>query len=208
MRIVIVDYGVGNTSSIQNMLAKCGQDSLISSNEEEIATADKLILPGVGSFDTGMSKLKSLNLIEVLNQKVLIDKVPILGICLGMQLLGLASEEGELNGLSWIHFKSKHLSKITKELKVPHMGWNFVNKNSEHPLLADLDETSRFYFVHSYYADCEKMEDTMLTAHYGESFTCAVFKENIAGVQFHPEKSHKFGLKLFRNFVSWDGSSC
>lgn len=199
--ITIVDYGLGNLASIKNMLKKIHISSVITSDPNLIANSTKLILPGVGSFDFGMEQLKQLNLISILNQKVLIEKTPILGICLGMQLLTKRSEEGVLSGLGWIDAETikfdfpSHLN-----LKVPNMGWNEVSIQKKSRLTQNLENNSRFYFVHSYYVKCNIEEDALLKTNYGIEYTCAIEKENIFGVQFHPEKSHKFGMHILNNF--------
>jgi glutamine amidotransferase len=181
------------------MIKKVGAKSIITSDLEEIKRADKLILPGVGSFDNGMRELKELGLIDTLNTKVLEDKTPILGICLGMQLMTQSSEEGELDGLGWIEAESKRF--VSKSLKVPHMGWNIIYNQKESKLFTPTDDEERFYFVHSYYVSCNDREDILTTTSYGHNFVSSFEKENIVGVQFHPEKSHKFGMRLFKNFV-------
>lgn len=200
--ITIVDYKTGNLGSIQNILKKIGESSVISSDASIISNATKIILPGVGSFDTGMENLISLDLIEVLNRKALKEKIPILGICLGMQLLSEKSEEGIFPGLGWIKGDVRKFNfSDTTEYKVPHMGWNFVISRKESRLLDDMYDDPRFYFVHSYYFKPTNSKDILTSTEYETVFASAVESENIIGVQFHPEKSHKFGLKLLRNFV-------
>jgi imidazole glycerol-phosphate synthase subunit HisH len=205
MSIVIIDYGMGNTGSIANMLKKAGIQGIISSDIQIISQAEKLILPGVGSFDTAMNYLNHSGLIDILNKKVLYEKVPVLGVCLGMQLMTKGSEEGKEKGLSWMDastFKF-NFSSYSEKLRVPHMGWNTVVGWKYHPLIKDMDlANSRFYFVHSYYVRCTFHYDILLNCHYGIEFVAAFQKENIIGVQFHPEKSHKFGVNMFRNFIS------
>lgn len=201
--LTIVDYGVGNLGSMKNMLKKAGCEALISSRDTDILNADKLILPGVGAFDTCVEKLQQSGLLDVINKKVLEQKVPVLGVCVGMQLLTEGSEEGVLPGLGWVKgrvvkFKQE---KLPAGLKVPHMGWTNVTLNKASPLFEDMYEEPRFYFVHSYHAETDDKNDALLLADYGYSFVAAVEHENIIGVQFHPEKSHKFGMKLLSNFV-------
>lgn len=195
---------MGNLGSIKNMLQFIGFDAVISSDKEHISSADKLILPGVGSFDQGMTNLHERDLVPVLNQRVLIDQVPILGICLGMQLFGLKSEEGSLPGLSWIEQESRKFnSNDPHTFPVPHLGWEYVSvTNSHSKLLKGFDEETKFYFAHSYYISCKNREEVILEANYMHSFDASVQKSNIAGVQFHPEKSHKYGMQLLTNFVS------
>ncbi len=201
--ITIIDYNAGNIKSIQNMLKRIGAKSCISSNSAEIEQAEKLILPGVGHFDYGMRNLKQSGLIDVLHKKVLNDKAPLLGICLGAQLLGNGSEEGEAKGLAWIDMDVVKFdkTKLPESLKIPHMSWNEINIIKESKLLEGLDNESRFYFVHSYHMKCNDENDVLTNTNYGYEFTSAVEKENIFGVQFHPEKSHKFGMRLLENFV-------
>lgn len=201
--IVIIDYGLGNLGSMANMLKKIGAAAVVSSDPMDIKKADKLILPGVGSFDAGMENLESRGLISVLNKRVLEDKVPILGVCLGMQLLGKRSEEGQLPGLGWLDAETIrfHFQDINANLKIPHMGWNQLIDNHTHPLFAGLEEVNRFYFVHSYHVVCANLDNVLARTSYGVDFTSAIVKDNIMGVQFHPEKSHKFGMRLLNNFA-------
>jgi glutamine amidotransferase len=200
--IVIVDYGIGNLASVLNMFTKIGvQDVVISNNHEVILNAKKILLPGVGAFDTGMGNLENFGLIPILSKKVLEDKIPILGICLGMQLLTYRSDEGIKNGLGWIDAETlKFNLDPSLKLKVPHMGWNYVKVQKQNPLI-DLETKNRFYFVHSYYVKCIKENQSIATTNFGIDYTCIVNKENIFGAQFHPEKSLKFGMKLLENFA-------
>ncbi len=200
--ISIVNYGAGNFKSVSNMLKKIGVQSIYSDQVADFEQAEKIIIPGVGHFDHGMKQLEKSGLIEVLNKRVLEDKIPILGICLGAQLLGLDSEEGSKTGLSWIdmHNRKFKFEGDNSRLKVPHMGWNEIVPHKSSPLLADLEKGSRFYFVHSYFMDCANEDEILMKTNYGIPFTSAVQKDNIFGVQFHPEKSHKFGMQLLRNF--------
>jgi len=201
--MIIVDYNVGNIGSIVNMFKKIGVKARLSSDKSEILAADKLLLPGVGSFDHGMKSLYQSGLIDVLNRKVLEDKTPILGICLGMQLLLSGSDEGSEPGLGWIKGRVKRFdfSKLPEKLKIPHMGWNVVYPKNNQCLFKYFDEEARFYFVHSYYVECEDSRDSLATTLYGDIFTSAVGRENVYGAQFHPEKSHRFGMQLLKNFV-------
>jgi len=200
--ITIVDYGVGNVKSIQNMLKRMGEETITSKSESEIKSATKIILPGVGAFDYGMTQLKKSGLIPLLNQKVLEEKIPTLGICLGAQMLGKKSDEGEEPGLGWIDMDIVRFdsSKMKHNLKIPHMSWNEINIKKDSPLLLDLDDESRFYFVHSYHMLPKDNNDILCVSNYGYEFISGVSKNNIYGVQFHPEKSHKFGMKLLENF--------
>ncbi len=200
--ITIIDYKTGNLGSIQNILKRIGEDSVVTSDKNVIADAKKLILPGVGSFDTGMRNLKELDLIDVLNQKVIAENIPVLGICLGMQLLSAGSEEGILPGLGWINANTKRFNfEDTTEYKIPHMGWNHITIIKESKLLRDMYDDARFYFVHSFYLNVNDPGDILTSSTYEIEFTSSVEKGNIMGVQFHPEKSHKFGIKLLKNFV-------
>jgi len=198
--ITIVDYGLGNLGSIKNMFKRVGVQSEIISNLDDIARAEKLLLPGVGKFDAAMTRINQSGLREVLDRRVLIEKVPVLGICLGMQLLTKGSEEGELDGLGWIDASAKRFPNSDK-LKVPHMGWNVVRRSSTHKLLSSLPEDARFYFVHSYYVSTAQPENSLLKTNYGLEFDSAIHAGNIYGVQFHPEKSHKFGMALLKQFA-------
>ncbi|AXX86639.1 glutamine amidotransferase WbuY [Malaciobacter marinus] len=202
--ITIVDYGMGNLGSIKNMFKYIGVESTIENDVDKIKNASKILLPGVGSFDTAMKKINEKDLKEVLNEKALKEQVPVLGICLGMQLLTNSSEEGSLSGLGWIPAKTMSFkNRIDKEYKIPHMGWNIVNKSNESLLIhgfEEFDET-RFYFVHSYFVKVENEKNSILKTDYGVEFDSAIQKDNIFGAQFHPEKSHKFGMKLFENFA-------
>lgn len=202
--ILIFDYGVGNLTSISNMLNKIGEKSIISNRKDDVIEADKIILPGVGSFEYGMNKLKATDSFSTLNDEVLRNKKPVLGICLGAQLLFERSQEGNSpRGLGWIkgEIVKFDTSLFSSGEKVPHMGWGFIKVMKSSRLLDGMDK-SRFYFVHSYHMIVSNKEDALLESYYGYSFTSAVERENIVGVQFHPEKSHKFGLQLYSNFVN------
>jgi len=198
--IVIVDIGMGNLGSILNMLRKIKIEAKISSRPEEIAGSDKLILPGVGAFDNAMQALHSRGLTSVLNKKVLEEKTPILGICLGMQMFCKGSEEGKLDGLGWIDAETVRFRISSNGLKVPHMGWNTIQVKGDPGIFKGIEEP-RFYFVHSYHLVCRDERDALATTHYEYDFASAVHRENIWGTQFHPEKSHKYGMKVFSNFV-------
>jgi glutamine amidotransferase len=198
--ITIVDYGMGNLGSVLNMFKRIGADALIASTHDEIRDAEKLLLPGVGAFDAAMARIRQSGLDRILEQKVKTERTPILGICLGMQLLVDSSEEGELPGLGWVAGTARRFP-IKQGLKVPHMGWNVVMPTRVSPLTRDLPEESRFYFVHSYYICVDHPEDSVLQATHGLTFDAAIQSDNIYGAQFHPEKSHKFGMQLLRNFA-------
>jgi glutamine amidotransferase len=199
--ITIVDYGLGNLGSIQNILKRIGAQSVVTSDADEIKNAEKIILPGVGSFDTAMRQIDELGLKDVLIKKAKIDNIPILGICLGMQLLTRGSEEGKLSGLNLIPAKTVKFE-IKEGYKVPHMGWNKVLINTKSEITKGFDDEFRFYFVHSYKVQCDNPINSILKANYGGIFDAAIQHGNIYGVQFHPEKSHKFGKKLLSNFVN------
>lgn len=200
--IVIVDYGMGNLKSIANMLKKIGLDSLITSDAEQIAQASKLILPGVGAFDQGMKNLESSGLRPCLEQKVNEQQTPVLGICLGMQLLSRSSEEGKLPGLGWIEADTQRFNFDSQaRLKIPHMGWNTIQVKRSNALLKDSEKEQRFYFVHSYHLVCDQPEDILAETHYGYPFAAAVGHDNVFGVQFHPEKSLRFGMEVLRHFA-------
>ena len=203
--IVIIDYGVGNLSSIKNMLKKIGMDPVISNKAEDIIHADKLILPGVGHFDYGMQHLHESGLVDVLNKKILTNKTPILGICLGVQLLTEGSEEGKAKGLGWIKGKTVAFDKMKLDAnhKIPHMGWTDIKGFEQSKLFTGMYDEPRFYFVHSYHLQLDDPADVLASANYGYDFTVGIEHENILGVQFHPEKSHKYGMKLLENFVKY-----
>ena len=199
--IAILDYGLGNLGSIANMLRVIGEKNRITADPEEIAKADGIILPGVGAFDAGMRNLNQSGLSDVIRERASAG-IPILGICLGMQLLGRKSEEGLLPGLRLIPFDCRRFSfPDGSDLRIPHMGWDIVDIKQDHPLVKGLEGTQRYYFVHSYHAVCDSAENVLMTCDYGYEFTAAVVKDKIMGVQFHPEKSHDFGLALLSGFV-------
>jgi glutamine amidotransferase len=201
-RIVIIDYGMGNVGSIQNMLTYLGARAVISSDHQVIKSADKLILPGVGHFDRAMDNISNNLLLELLNKMALVEKVPFLGICLGMQLMCKSSEEGNSKGLGLVDAEVKKFKFPDNcELKIPHMGWNYINPQKKSNLLIGLEEKSRFYFVHSYFVDCANTDDKLTITHYGQDFVSGFEHDNLIGVQFHPEKSHRFGIALFKNFL-------
>lgn len=200
--IAIIDYGMGNLGSVANMFKRIGVKALVTSNHEDIRKASKILLPGVGAFDSAMRKINETGLREVLDQRALVDKVPVLGICLGMQLLTDSSEEGVIPGLGWIKGKAfAFKGRVDKSLKIPHMGWNIAKVNNRNALTNDFQGELRYYFVHSYFIQAENPEHSMMKTSYGLEYDSAISRENIFGAQFHPEKSHKFGMKLFENFA-------
>ncbi len=200
--IVIIDYNMGNPGSIDNMIKKIGYESVITHDIEIIKVAKKIILPGVGSFDKGIENLKNLNLWDILNYKAIKEKTPILGICLGMQLMTKKSEEGHEEGFGWIDAETLKFRFEGNHLKIPHMGWNSIKIMKATNLFKNMeDDENRFYFVHSYYVKCNNKVDVLTLTYYGYDFVSSFEKENIIGVQFHPEKSHKYGLALLKNFL-------
>jgi len=223
--ILVVDYGMGNLGSILNMLKKVGVPAQLSKDADDILRAQKLILPGVGAFASAMNNLRARGYVDALNQKILTEKIPILGICLGMQLFSKQSEEGDEPGLGWLDAQTvrfqfpasaqqlkssakqnaggSDLSVPLGQLKVPHMGWNTIKVCQKSPLFIDAEEERRFYFVHSFYMQCNDPRDVLTCTQYGFEFTSAVCRGNILGTQFHPEKSHRFGLAFFKAFAAW-----
>ncbi|MCB0402466.1 MAG: imidazole glycerol phosphate synthase subunit HisH [Flavobacteriales bacterium] len=202
-RIVIIDYGTGNHFSVQKKLKQLNCEVITSHDPAEISRADKLVLPGVGHFGKAMENLRSLNLTDVLNEQVIQKQKPILGICLGMQLMATHSEEGDAEGLQWIEGNIKKFD-INDPLlyKVPHTGWNQIEVAKSSPLLHGLSNSSEFYFVHAYHFHCAHSEDILCYTDYETRFVSAVQRNNIFGAQFHPEKSHDAGLQLFKNFIA------
>lgn len=205
--IVIIDYGTGNLTSVANMLKKAGADDIrIAQQAEDVLAADKIILPGVGAFEPAMRKLMASPCYEPLLQKVNEESTPVMGICLGAQLLLEGSEEGTpIKGLSWVKGRVIRFqeNQMPPTYKVPHMGWTDVQIRKSSPLWSDMHENPRFYFVHAYHMVADNAEDVLLSADYGYPFVAAIERANIIGVQFHPEKSHKYGLKLFQNFIRY-----
>lgn len=201
--ITIVDYGMGNLGSIRNMLKRVGVPSQITGDPYEIEKASKIILPGVGAFSTGMEKLREMNLIQLLDKKALEEKVPVLGICLGMQIMCKSSEEGAGPGLGWVSAEVKKFQFPLEDTlhKVPHIGWNYISPMKEHPLVGGFDPKTRFYFVHSYYVRCNDESDVLGRTQYGIEFDSMFAVGNIIGAQFHPEKSHRFGMDLLKRFA-------
>lgn len=200
--ILVVDYGAGNIGSVLNMIKKAGGQAMASASISDIQNASKILLPGVGSFDNAMDKLEGLGLVAPIQQKAL-SGTPILGICLGMQLLSNWSEEGKKAGLGLIPGRVKRFKFDTQDslLRIPHMGWNRVLASKQHALTEQLESDSRFYFVHSYHYECEDNDDELFKTTYGYDFTSGVQRGNVMGVQFHPEKSHRYGMQLFKNFI-------
>ena len=198
--ITIVDYGMGNLGSIRNMFKRIGASARISADPADLENAEKILLPGVGAFDGAMERINTGGFHDVLNRKALVEKIPILGICLGMQLLTRSSEEGRLPGLGWIAAETRRFH-ASPGLKVPHMGWNSVSRSGDGALTAGLDPDARYYFAHSLYVRVDREEDSVLRASHGIIFDAAIAHGNIYGAQFHPEKSHRFGMQLLANFA-------
>lgn len=200
--ITVIDYGAGNIGSVLNMIKHVGGTAEVAREASGVLCARKILLPGVGSFDNAMTRLANLGLIEPLKVRAA-EGAPFLGICLGMQLLANRSEEGTLEGLGLIPGKVRRFrfEGEAVSLKIPHMGWNRVTPTLEHPLSAGLGADARFYFVHSYYFDCENPDNSLLRSFYGVPFTSGIQRANVMGVQFHPEKSHRYGMQLIKNFV-------
>lgn len=198
--ITIIDYGMGNLGSIQNMLKRIGTKSIVTSDINQIQNAEKVLLPGVGAFDAAIERIDELGLRSTLIHKAIEDKVPFLGICLGMQILTRGSEEGSLKGLGLVEADTIRFKFDDVKMKIPHMGWNFVYDCNISKLTEGFTPEYRFYFVHSYYVRCKHPENIVMQTAYGHRFDSIIQKDNIFGAQFHPEKSHKYGMKLLENF--------
>lgn len=200
--IKIVDYGSGNIQAILNIYKRLNIACSTAKTVSELESATKLILPGVGAFDKTMKQLVDSGLKDKLDELVLQRKVPVLGICVGMQIIAKDSDEGRLPGLGWIdgHVKMIDVSQFSHKPHVPHMGWNSIKPNHEHPILNKIDLDQGFYFLHTYYFSCTSSENILCTTTYGDTFPSGVYSGNIFGMQFHPEKSHNNGIKLLKNF--------
>jgi glutamine amidotransferase len=201
--ITIIDYNVGNIFAIQNVYKRLNIPTRIAKTQKDLTDVEKLILPGVGSFDYAMGQLNASGMREKLDKLVLEKKVPIIGICVGMQMMGNRSDEGKLEGLKWIDSEILKFDEnlIQQRTKLPHMGWNDVAPVKNHPLFDGLEKEAIFYFLHSFYFKCNDPTDSIAVTDYGLSFSSAVNKDNIYGIQFHPEKSHQYGEKLLYNFA-------
>lgn len=202
--IAIINYGSGNIQAIANIYKRLNLEFFIAETPDQLSTATKLILPGVGAFDKTMKQLIDSGLQSKLNDLVLNQNIPVLGICVGMQILANKSEEGQLSGLGWINGEVKKfdISKFEHKPHVPHMGWNTIQPKLDHPLLQHIEHALGFYFLHSYYFSCKSPENVLSTTTYGDSFSSGVFSNNIFGMQFHPEKSHHNGIQLLKNFAT------
>src|SRR5688572_23686790 len=201
-KIVIVEYGTGNLNSVKRTLDRLRATSIVSSCAEDIANADKIILPGVGHFGRAMSKLRELGFIDVLNEAVLDRQKPILGICLGVELMAKTSEEGDTPGLGWLDAETVRFNISDKSrYKVPHMGWNQISIKKSSRLMTGVSELSEFYFAHSYHLRLSDRSDLLNETEYETSFPSAVEKDNVFGVQYHPEKSHDTGFQVMKNFI-------
>jgi glutamine amidotransferase len=201
--IHVVDYGLGNVQAFLTMYKRLGFEATRAKTAADLVGASKIILPGVGAFDHAIELLEESGMRPTLGTLVLQDKVPVLGICVGMQILASASDEGRLPGLGWVPGKvhSFRSNERSASLPLPHMGWNDVQPKPGSPLFVGLESDARFYFLHSYFFECDESTDVVATASYGLDFSCAVSVRNVYGVQFHPEKSHHFGAQLLKNFA-------
>lgn len=203
--LYIVNYGIGNLGSVQNMFKRIGVKTELATTAKQIQEAEKIILPGVGAFDSCMKALTDSGMLEALQESVIGRKTPVLGICVGYQMLTKKSEEGQLAGLGWLDAETIKFKDETHKMKIPHMGWNYIKTKSNHPLVAgyakNFTEVPRAYFVHSYYVQPNNQADVTLETNYIANFASGLAENNIMGVQFHPEKSHKFGMQLFKSFV-------
>jgi imidazole glycerol-phosphate synthase subunit HisH len=201
--ITIIDYGLGNIQAFVNVYRRLDIDVRVARTSEDVASAERIILPGVGAFDHAMELLQKSGMRESLDAVVAEARAPVLGICVGMQILASSSEEGKLRGLSWIDGSVRKLdvARATAPIRLPHMGWNDVAPMARGGLFAGLEDSARFYFLHSYYFACAERGDELAQTDYGGAFASAVRREHIYGVQFHPEKSHHFGVRLLQNFA-------
>jgi glutamine amidotransferase len=200
--VFIPDLGISNTGAVSNIIKKCGGNPVVTSSPQDLFNANKIILAGVGSFDSGMNAIHNGGWYSVLQEIFTAGNVPILGICLGMQLMCRQSDEGELKGLNWFDADVKKLeSNSFLKIKIPHMGWNDIFIKKESSLFTNMDEYQRFYFVHSYHVVCNDQNDVIATTYYGQNITAVINKKKLYGTQFHPEKSHKYGFNLIKSFL-------
>ena len=201
--VTIIDYGVGNINAFLNIFKQLNIDANTATSVEDFVGVDKLILPGVGHFDYAMQRFSDSGMKDKVNELVKIEKKPILGVCVGMQMMAKTSSEGALQGLGWIDAEVLKFDDAQRSAKLPlpHMGWNDVHPKNKSALIHNLENDARFYFLHSYYFKCNRPETSIADAEYGIQFSCAVNNENVYGAQFHPEKSHHFGIQLLKNFA-------
>jgi len=201
--ITIVNYGLGNVRAFANVYKRLNIETKFAQTAFDLIDVEKIILPGVGSYDHAMTLLNNSGMRDELDKQVLLNKVPVLGVCLGMQIMAVSSEEGKMDGLNWIEGTVKRFdsSLIPYDTKYPHMGWNTIIPMRNDFMIKDYTDKSRFYFLHSYYYECEKEEHVLTKTEYGINFTSAINKENIYGFQYHPEKSHQNGIILLKNFA-------
>lgn len=202
--ITIIDYGLGNVKAFANVYNSLNIPVTVANRVEKLKCAEKLILPGVGSFDHAMERLQNSGMREMLDELVLKRHIPILGICVGMQILAHSSEEGQRAGLGWLagEVKKFDVSKLKHDTHLPHMGWNDVEPQEHNHLFRGIEAGGRFYFLHSYYFYCCQKQNILAVTDYGGHFACAINSNNIYGVQFHPEKSHHYGVQLLKNFAN------
>lgn len=206
-RVAIINYNMGNIQSVVKKIQMLGHDYVVTHKSQEILAADKIVLPGVGHFGMAMDQLQKMDLIAPLNEAVQIHKKPVLGICLGMQLMADSSEEGHVEGLGWISGAVKRFEiEDKKQYKVPHIGWNQIEIEKMSPLMDQIPNHTEFYFVHAYYFSCHEPTDCLNTTHYEKKFVSAIEKNHIFGVQYHPEKSHVAGMQLFKNFLKLESN--
>ena len=198
--ITIIDYGMGNLGSVVNMFRRIDIDCEVTGDPSKIAKASRILLPGVGAFDAAMERIDAAGIRQVLEEKALHQRVPILGICLGMKLLTRVSEEGTRPGFAWIPADTRRIP-LDPDIKIPHMGWNVAERTRQCELTERLEGETRFYFVHSFCVNTDDPRDTVLRTRYGVDFAAAVQRANIMGAQFHPEKSHRFGMQFLKNFA-------
>ncbi len=198
--IKIIDYGVGNIKAFVNLYKRLGIEIEIASNEKSLSNASKLILPGVGHFDYAMDKFSESGMMNTVNNLVVNEKVPVLGICVGMQIMARSSDEGSKKGLGWINANVKKIDTNKNNLRLPHMGWNNIIINKNDSILKNLDNDSRFYFLHSYFFNCKNEQNIIAFSNYGLNFPSIIRQDNIIGIQCHPEKSHEFGEQILKNF--------
>lgn len=202
--ITIIDYGLGNIKAFAYLYKSLNIETKIAHSADDIKGSTKIILPGVGAFDYAMSQLNASGMRDEIENQVIKNKIPVVGICVGMQILAKRSDEGFLPGLGWIDAEVKLFdsSLIPYKTQLPHMGWNNISPQGSNPLLKGFDENSHFYFLHSYYMHCNCNEDIIAKTEYGISYASAINRDNIYGIQFHPEKSHQNGIKLLKNFAN------